>query len=110
MNSFAKFLIDNGGKEWQKAGKHRVYLSSAQISDAIGLSVSRYNTGNISSARLKGEKISNTQAEKIIKNFSFTFGKQAYYDILADSFSGPDDYIEEIETFLRKQYAAKGVF
>lgn len=58
-------LIDMGAKRWQKAGYDRLYLNNAGIKLA-GLEVSRYNTGNISNATLKGEKISNSAAGRII--------------------------------------------
>jgi len=41
-------------------GEHRRYLNGWE--KAIGLKVSRYNTGNVSSATLDGEHISNTAA------------------------------------------------
>jgi len=56
-------LVKIGGKEWQKNGKHRVYFND--LEGLAGLECSHYNTGNISSARLNGERISNSSARKI---------------------------------------------
>ena len=58
-------LMAIGAKRWQKAGYDRLYLNNAGIKLA-GLEVSRYNTGNISNATLKGEKISNSAAGRIL--------------------------------------------
>ncbi len=57
-------LINAGGKLWEKNDKHRVYFNN--IATLYGLDLGFYNTGNISSAQLDGEKISNTQARKIL--------------------------------------------
>lgn len=57
-------LVAVGGSEWQRGDKHRVYFND--LASLYGLEVSRYNTGNISGARLNGEEISNGQARKLI--------------------------------------------
>jgi hypothetical protein len=53
-----------GGNRWQRGDKDRVYLND--WASLIGLEVSRYNTGNISSAALNGEKISNSEAGRLL--------------------------------------------
>lgn len=58
-------LMAMGAKRWQKAGYDRLYLNNAGLKLA-GLEISRYNTGNISSAKLNGEKISNSAANRIL--------------------------------------------
>ncbi|GAA2680034.1 hypothetical protein GCM10010400_49250 [Streptomyces aculeolatus] len=52
-----------GGNEWARYGKHRVYLDWQQFA---GLEIHRYNTGNISSASLGGEHISNSEARRLM--------------------------------------------
>lgn len=75
-------LVAMGAKRWQKAGYDRLYLNEAGIKLA-GLEVSRYNTGNISSAKLNGEKISNSAANRILGSLNkayinLTTGKLVY--------------------------------
>lgn len=53
-----------GGSRWQKSGHDRVYINNwAQY---LPLEIDHYNTGNISWAAWEGEKISNSQAAKIL--------------------------------------------
>jgi hypothetical protein len=52
-----------GGSEWKKGDIHRVYFND--LADLFGLECSRYGTGNISSATLCGEEISNSLAWEI---------------------------------------------
>lgn len=53
--------------EWThpKTGEVRFYVNN--LAELIGLDVSRYGTGNISSARLNGEKTSNAEAGRILQ-------------------------------------------
>ena len=51
------------GKEWKKDEMHRIYISD--LSKLYGLKCDRHKTGNIKSAKLNGEKISNTKATKL---------------------------------------------
>ena len=55
------------GNIWKNYGKERFYLN---ISKVIGLEVELYNTGNVCSALLNGEKISNSKAAKIVNSSS----------------------------------------
>lgn len=55
-----------GGKEWIRGDKHRVYLNNWAA--LAGLETSHYNTGNISSASYQGERISNSQAYKLLES------------------------------------------
>ena len=52
------------GKEWQKNGMHRIYFNN--LAELRGLECTHYKTGNISSAYLGGEKISNGRAREIM--------------------------------------------
>ncbi|GHG33228.1 hypothetical protein GCM10018777_56700 [Streptomyces albogriseolus] len=53
-----------GGNRWTKAGHDRVYLNNWD--EFAGLEVTRYNTGNISTASYQDQGISNSQAYKIL--------------------------------------------
>ena len=56
-------LVEVGGSEWQRGGKHRVYFNN--LHEWYGLKLSFYNTGNLSSATLDGDHMSNTQASRL---------------------------------------------
>lgn len=57
-------MVAIGGNRWQRGDKDRVYLND--WATLAGLSVTRYGTGNISSASWQGEPISNSQAGKLL--------------------------------------------
>ena len=61
-------IEDEANNLWEKYNKRRLYLDFAKI---INLEVDRYNTGNISSAFLEGEKISNSKAYKYLQGKAF---------------------------------------
>ncbi|MBI9052038.1 MAG: hypothetical protein JEZ00_21670 [Anaerolineaceae bacterium] len=64
---FARKLILKGGKYWNKYGKERVYFDVLKIMEIAGVSLSYFNTGNISSATFDDDRISNNQANIIQK-------------------------------------------
>ncbi|MEU9703044.1 hypothetical protein [Streptomyces sp. NPDC047981] len=59
----ADTLTAIGGRRWQKNGMDRIYFNNAR--DLLGLQVSHYKSGNISSAWLDDESISNSEAGRI---------------------------------------------
>ena len=61
-------IEDESNNLWEKYNKRRLYLDFAKI---VNLEVDRYNTGNISSAYLEGEKISNSKASKYLQGKAF---------------------------------------
>ncbi|MGW8851572.1 hypothetical protein ACWGNE_27810 [Streptomyces xiamenensis] len=61
-------MVAIGGNRWQKAGMDRVYINDWQ--QFAELEVTRYNTGNISSASYQGYGISNSQAYKLMGSIS----------------------------------------
>lgn len=65
-----------GGKEWKRDDKHRVYFND--LASLFGLKTSHYNTGNISSASLDGQPISNGRAREIAGALS---GSKVWYDL-----------------------------
>jgi hypothetical protein len=68
IETIQKLIEDDSHNLWEKYNKKRLYLDFAKI---INLQVDRYNTGNISSASLEGEKISNSKAYKYIQGKAF---------------------------------------
>lgn len=87
-------LTKAGGKEWQKDTMHRVYFNDLQT--RIGLKLDHYNTGNISSAKLDGQEISNSAARKLCD--ALAFGK-VWYDLTDGRFYTKglrDDHAEKI--------------
>ena len=61
-------IEDESNNLWEKYNKRRLYLDFAKI---VNLEVDRYNTGNISSAFLEGEKISNSKAYKYLQGKAY---------------------------------------
>lgn len=57
-----KALTDAGAKRWTKGAYDRIYVTA----ENVGLTCVRYNTGNVFSATLNGEKISNTTARQLL--------------------------------------------
>jgi hypothetical protein len=53
-----------GGRRWTKAGKDRVYLND--WADFAGIEVTRYGSGNISSASIGGRGIANGRAYNLL--------------------------------------------
>jgi hypothetical protein len=69
------------GKIWNQNGFNRIYFPISL--DMIGLEVERYNTGNICSAKLDGEKISNSKAGKMITQLN---SGKVWFDIPTQKF------------------------
>lgn len=59
----ATLINEFGGNLWEGGEHRRVYLNNAL--ELAGLEVNRYGTGNISSARIDGKKISNAKAGEL---------------------------------------------
>jgi hypothetical protein len=78
-------LLAIGGKEWQSGDKHRVYFND--LAKRYGLDLNFYGTGNISSASLDGEKISNSKAKKIDSYLRFA---KLWYDFSDNEFHHKD--------------------
>lgn len=68
-------LKELGANEWHKGNHNRLYLNEA-VDALIGLETECYKSGNIKSAWLKGERISNAEAGRIIERTC-----KAYIDI-----------------------------
>ena len=69
-------LTAAGGSEWESGDNHRVYFND--LPELYGLQAERYGTGNISSAKLDGQNISNSKARKIESGL---FGGKVWYNV-----------------------------
>lgn len=74
-------ITESGGREWQKYGKHRIYLDAETAYELAGGAIDFYKTGNVSSATLPAyEKehgsLSNRRA----------YIESVYYDVEAGTF------------------------
>jgi hypothetical protein len=86
-----EILKKAGGVEWQKGDKHNVYYNDTD--KLLGLDLSHYKTGHISSASLDGKPISNSAALKMSSKVS-----KAYYDMKTQQF-----IVDSPEEDLRKR-------
>lgn len=73
--------IKSIGKEWIKEDMHRIYINN--LEKIYGLETTSYKTGNISSATLNGEKISNSRARQLTCDLSCA---KIYYDVKTEKF------------------------
>ena len=71
------------GSRWQKGGNDRIYFNQEFIFKAIGLRMSFYKSGNVSSASLNGEEISNGEAKRIWGRIN---DSKIWYDVLEGKF------------------------
>jgi len=98
MNITVEQLKAVGGSEWQKNGMHRVYFHD--LAAWLGLDCSYYNTGNISSARINGERISNSQARRLMHAVD-----KLWFDVLTGKwmFQGDRETATEIIAAIRSK-------
>ena len=84
-------LVNAGASRWTKYERDRLYIK--RLADLIGLSYTKYNTGNISSAELNGEGISNSECNRILAALD-----KAYIDLKTNTIyiDGRDDAAEVI--------------
>jgi len=67
----------------EEFGKPRIYINLEDMKEVFGLELNFYKSGSISSAKLNGEKISNSKAYKLTRF-------KIYYDISSNEFVGTD--------------------
>ena len=99
MENRAEAIKAIGGQDWEKYGKHRIYIND--LPRWIGLECTYYNTGNISSATLDGERISNSQARR----YMHTLDGKIWYDYADDQLHSrgiADDMAHEIFRAINK--------
>jgi len=90
-------LVDEGGREWEKFdtnGTHyrRVYFDVAGIAKLAGYEWDNYKSGNISSARHDGGKISNSEMQRVFAELDGKF----WYDALTNKFMERTRYASPI--------------
>lgn len=73
----AEKLEDLGISAWERGDMKRYYMNDDAFEAVFGLSIGRYKTGNISSARLNGESISNCKAYRLM-------GQAVFFDAVRD--------------------------
>ena len=84
MNAAEIEQLKKIGNEWSSAdgSKHRIYFND--LEGLYGLKCQYYNSGNISSATFRGEKISNTTAREYQDKFAGD--KKIWFDINSGTF------------------------
>lgn len=95
-----KDLLERGGKHWAKGPHDRIYINQTTFimpSGNLLLDLERYNTGNISSAALDGEVISNNKARGCAYDKTYYckkthkfFGNNLIVDALTEAYSEPE--------------------
>jgi|SRR3989304_1750650 len=83
MNATVTRLTEMGGNYWEKGSMQRVYFNAEAILKLAGYEYTTYNTGNISSARLNGEGISNSEMRRVTSVLNL--GK-FYFDVTTSKF------------------------
>lgn len=73
------------GNRWTKGAMDRIYIND--LPRWYGLNVDHYKSGNICYAELNGERISNTQASKLLGRLSMA---KVWYDVTTGKFHGKD--------------------
>ena len=88
-----------GGREWKtEDGKfHRIYFNG--LSERYGLRCFYYNTGNVSSATLDGETISNSKARCLLSAFD---GAKLWFDVLTGTWASKGLRPETQAEFVRQ--------
>ena len=94
-------LIALGANRWSKYGKDRIYLKN--ITKELGLEFEKYNTGNISSAKFKGDMISNSQCRRMLNQIEKAFVDITTSEVVMD---GREDegqlFIDSLKEILDK--------
>lgn len=72
--AWKEYRIEKIANIWEKYGKKRAYFNFESL---IGLNLNYYGTGNISSASLNGEKISNSEARRLVSKYNYS---KCFYD------------------------------
>lgn len=94
--SIEEQLVELGGKRWTKGNFDRIYFNA----DFFGLECDYYKSGNICSATLKGEKISNSYAGKLM-------AAKSYYDVKTGIISSSREELQaELEERIHEIMAA----
>lgn len=74
-----------GIEAWERGDMKRYYINDDALEAVFGLRIGRYNTGNISSASLNGEPISNSRAYKLM-------GRKIFFDAVKGEWMQSTEY------------------
>lgn len=96
-----KALEAKGFSRWQKNGHDRLYINSSHF----GLECSYYNTGNISSASLNGEPISNSEAYRIKSVKAYVDVKTGKLHIAGGRCNSVDEIRETLQALIDEAVA-----
>lgn len=90
-----------GIEAWEKGDMKRYYINENNFESVFGLTIYRYNSGNICGAHLNGEKISNSHAGRLIG------GKKFYFDAISKKWferygmNAPKELCDELAACIR---------
>lgn len=93
-------LLAMGASRWTKYGRDRLYLRNC-YKDLLKMKVSYYNSGNISSASIDGEGISNSEARRIQD-----MAEYCYIDLIKDEIVVDGKETSRISNFKALIYGA----
>lgn len=79
MNTIQK-LEALGLTHWIKGDMDRIYIDDKDLKAVFGLEIEYYKTGNIKSAILNGDKLSNNKAYGLLRN-------RIYFDCKTNKFN-----------------------
>ena len=65
--------MESIGNLWEKYGKSRIYFDFSALRELAGLELTYYKTGNISSAKINGELVSNAEGRRWITKLDGMF-------------------------------------
>ena len=97
-------IVKMGAKEWENEKFHRFYFNN--LAELYGLECEFYNTGNVQSAYLDGDLISNSSAKKILMHLA---GTKVWYDVKKNCFDfkvdcASDEYAKCIVENLKEKF------
>lgn len=105
-------LVSLGGKYWEKGNFKRVYFNFEVLLKVLGIEVDYYNTGNLCSIYVDGEKWSNYKGKKLLQTLK---GSKVFYDLASNEwkcdfkYAGLDyrSYVEKAAEKLKEQLEKK---
>ena len=97
----AKLLLA-GGKYWEKKGK-RIYVSEI-IKNVFDMDIDYYNTGNICSIYINGEKWGNCRGKRFLDAISYPFKCDDFWDCKQQKLRGDISEFEEVFTGALNDY------
>jgi hypothetical protein len=77
--------LERIGRRWQKNGMDRIYFSD--LHEYVGLELTFYGSGNVSSAKLNGTSISNSEGRKLAASLNDSYsGVKLWWDVPTQKF------------------------